>query len=73
VGGARAIHRAPGQDAGPAQAPGRHRGVGLDGHALGKKGGDVTMESRGWAAASARYAIEVVGGSKSIDIVEGPG
>jgi hypothetical protein len=29
--------------------------------------------SRGWGAASARYAIEVVGGSKSIDIVESPG
>ena len=44
--------RAPGRDAGPAPAPGRHRQGRLDGQALGKKGGDVTLESRGWAAAS---------------------
>ena len=47
--------------------------VGLDGQALGKKGGEVTLESRGWAVASERYAVEVVGGSKAIDIVERPG
>ena len=73
VGGARTIRLER-----PAGTPVRLRlqggtgSVGLDGHALGKKGGDVTMESRGWAAASGRYAIEVVGGSKSIDIVERP-
>jgi hypothetical protein len=39
---------------------------------MGKKGGDVTVESRGWAAASDRFAFEVVGGSKSIEVVERP-
>jgi hypothetical protein len=74
VGGARAIRLER-----PAGTPVRLRlqggtgSVSLDGHALGKKGGDVAFESQGWAAASGRYAVEVVGGSKSIDIVEGPG
>ncbi len=47
--------------------------VGLDGQALGKRGGDVTVESRGWSAAADRFSVEVVGGSKSIDVVERPG
>jgi DNA-binding MarR family transcriptional regulator len=46
--------------------------VELDGQALGKKGGDVTIDSRGWADARDRHAIEVVGGSKSIELVERP-
>ena len=47
--------------------------VGLDGTAHGKKGGDVAVESRGWSSAANRLSIEVVGGSKTIDVVERPG
>jgi hypothetical protein len=47
--------------------------VGLDGTAHGKKGGDVAVESRGWPSATDRLSIEVVGGSRSIDIVERAG
>jgi DNA-binding MarR family transcriptional regulator len=48
-------------------------GVELDGRALGKKGGEVTLEPRGWATATGRFALEIVGGSKSIEVVERPG
>jgi DNA-binding MarR family transcriptional regulator len=47
--------------------------VEIDGQVLGKKGGEVTMESRGWADTRDRFAMEVVGGSKSIEVVERPG
>ena len=47
--------------------------VELDGAPLAKKGGRSTMESRAWAAAADRYDVEVVGGSKSIEIVKRPG
>ncbi|HEX5825138.1 MAG TPA: MarR family transcriptional regulator [Candidatus Limnocylindrales bacterium] len=59
----------------PAKVPVRLTVVGgsghvdLDGTRLGKKGGRTTMESRGWADATDRYDVEVVGGSKSIEIV----
>jgi DNA-binding MarR family transcriptional regulator len=74
VGGAKAIRVER-----PEGSPVRLRiqgGIGrveLDGRPLGKKGGDVTMESRGWGTASGRYAIEVIGGSKSIEVVARPG
>jgi DNA-binding MarR family transcriptional regulator len=44
----------------------------LDGTKLGKKGGESTLESPGWAAGTDRIAMEVVGGSKSVDIVDRP-
>lgn len=59
----------------PAGAPLRLTVVGgsgqvdLDGTNLGGKGGKWTMETRGWAAAKDRYDVEVVGGSKSIEVV----
>jgi hypothetical protein len=74
IGGARTIRLER-----PAGTPVRLRiqggasSVGLDGTAQGKKGGDVAVESRGWSSATDRLSIEVVGGSKSIDIVERPG
>ena len=40
---------------------------------LAEKGGRSTMKSRGWAAATDRYDVEVTGGSKSIEIVARPG
>ena len=44
----------------------------LDGLRLGKKGGESTLASPGWDEARDRIALEVVGGSKSIDIVDRP-
>jgi DNA-binding MarR family transcriptional regulator len=41
----------------------------LDGSRHGGKSGMATMESRGWAGAKDRYNVEVVGGSKSIEVV----
>ncbi len=37
---------------------------------LGRKGGETTVESRGWAAARDRFLVEVVGGAKAIEVVE---
>jgi DNA-binding MarR family transcriptional regulator len=47
--------------------------VELDGTKLGAKGGQTTVESRGFANATNRFLLEVVGGSKSISIVERAG
>jgi hypothetical protein len=44
--------------------------VRLDGTRLGRKGGETTLTSPGWTGRGDRLAIEVVGGSKSIEIVE---
>jgi DNA-binding MarR family transcriptional regulator len=44
----------------------------LDGLKLGKKGGESTLASPGWDASGDRIALEVVGGSKSIEIVDRP-
>jgi len=41
----------------------------LDGMRLGEKGGKTTVETPGWAATNDRYSVEIVGGSKSIEIV----
>ena len=46
--------------------------VELDGRAVGEKGGMTTIESQGWATTADRYVIEIVGGSKSIEIVARP-
>jgi DNA-binding MarR family transcriptional regulator len=43
--------------------------VDLDGTRLGQKGGMATVESPGWGRAKNRYEIEVVGGSKAVEII----
>ena len=42
----------------------------LDGKSLGRKGGETTVESRGWGASADRFRVEVVGGAKTIELVE---
>jgi hypothetical protein len=42
----------------------------LDGRKLGRMGGESTVVSAGWESARDRIALEVVGGSKSIDVVD---
>jgi len=44
----------------------------LDGMRLGEKGGKTTVETPGWASTPDRYSVEIVGGSKSIEIVGRP-
>jgi hypothetical protein len=44
----------------------------LDGRTLGRKGGESTLESPNWGASRDRIALEVVGGSKSIEVVDRP-
>jgi DNA-binding MarR family transcriptional regulator len=44
----------------------------LDGMRLGEKGGKTTVETPGWASTQDRYSVEIVGGSKSIEIVGRP-
>jgi DNA-binding MarR family transcriptional regulator len=62
----------------PAAAPVRLSVVGgsgqvvLDGMRLGEKGGKTTVETPGWAATQDRYSVEIIGGSKSIEIVGRP-
>jgi DNA-binding MarR family transcriptional regulator len=74
VGGARTVRlERPAGAAVRIRIQGSSGSVGLDGQVLGKKGGDVTIESRGWSSARDRYILEVIGGSKSIDVVERPG
>jgi DNA-binding MarR family transcriptional regulator len=40
----------------------------VDGRALSQRGGEIALDSAGWTGRGARYAIEIVGGSKSIEI-----
>ena len=47
-------------------------GATIDGLRLDPRGGISTLETPGWAGAPDRYDLEVVGGSKSIDIVDRP-
>jgi DNA-binding MarR family transcriptional regulator len=41
----------------------------LDQTRLGQKGGKTSVETPGWSAATDRYVVEIVGGSKTIEIV----
>jgi DNA-binding MarR family transcriptional regulator len=45
-------------------------GATIDGVRLEPRGGVAALESRNWSAEHDRYDLEVVGGSKSIDIVD---
>jgi DNA-binding MarR family transcriptional regulator len=73
VGGARTIRLER-----PRGVPVRVRVVGstgsatLDGLKLGRNGGASTLSSPGWDGARDRITLEVVGGSKSIDVVDRP-
>jgi len=46
--------------------------VDVDGARLRQKGGRTTVDSPGWSGAADRYEIEVVGGSKAVEIVARP-
>ena len=47
-------------------------GIRLDGETIGSKGGEFVLESRDARAHADRYAIEIVGGSRSIEVVPRP-
>ena len=42
----------------------------FDGKALGRQGGEVTVESPGWSGARDRFGLRVIGGAKAIEIVQ---
>ncbi len=44
--------------------------VEVDRQSYGSKSGDTAVESRGWSETGDRFSIEVVGGAKSITVVE---
>jgi DNA-binding MarR family transcriptional regulator len=73
VGGARTIRLER-----PADVPVRLRikgGVGqveVDRQSYGAKSGDVSVESRAWTESGDRFAVEIVGGVKTITVVERP-
>jgi DNA-binding MarR family transcriptional regulator len=54
------------------QVSGGSMHVELDGMQLGHQGGKSSVETPGWGDAPDRYAVEIVGGSKSIEIVRRP-
>jgi hypothetical protein len=41
----------------------------FDGKAIGVRGGNSTVESPGWSTATDRFAITVIGGAATIDII----
>lgn len=44
-------------------------GIELDGQIVASRGGDLSLDSRDWTGKGDRYSIEVVGGSKSVEVV----
>lgn len=40
----------------------------VDGQTLSQRGGEVALDSAGWTGRGARYVVEVVGGSKRIEV-----
>jgi DNA-binding MarR family transcriptional regulator len=44
----------------------------LDGTAVAKQGGQVTLETPGWARQHDRFDVEIVGGAKTIEVVGRP-
>ena len=51
---------------------GGSQSVELDGMQLGHKGGKATVQSPGWGRATDRYDVEVIGGSRTLEIVGRP-
>ncbi len=49
---------------------GGHGHVEIDDTGYGKRGGEAVIESRGWSTARDRLALEVIGGSKTITVLE---
>jgi DNA-binding MarR family transcriptional regulator len=44
-------------------------GIQLDGQVVGSKGGITTVDSAGWTGHGDRFAVSVVGGSKTIEVI----
>lgn len=44
-------------------------GIQLDGQVVGSKGGITTVDSAGWTGRGDRFAVSVVGGSKTIEVI----
>jgi hypothetical protein len=44
--------------------------VEVDRQSYGAKSGDVSVESRGWTESGDRFSVEIVGGIKTVAVVE---
>ena len=70
TGGAKTIRiERPGAAALRLRVTGGTGGIRLDGHAVGSKGGITTVDSDSWTGRGNRFAVSVVGGSKTIEVV----
>lgn len=62
----------------PAAAPVRLTVIGgsssvlLDGMRMGGRGGEATIESTDWSRTTDRYAVTVIGGSKTVEVIRRP-
>ena len=70
IGGARTIRIERPRDV-PLQlhVAGGSGGIQLDGQVVSARGGEVRLDSRDWSGRGNRYSLEVIGGSKSIEVV----
>jgi hypothetical protein len=70
VGGARTIRiERPRETPVRLRVAGGAGGIELDGQVVASRGGDLSLDSRDWTGKGDRYSIEVVGGSKSVEVV----
>jgi hypothetical protein len=73
VGGARTIRIERPRDVGVrVKVQGQTASLVLDGTTLGKRGGESTMVSPTWSKTRDRYDVEIVGGSRTIEVVGRP-
>ncbi len=64
--------RASERRAGPGRDLGRRGAVEVDGQMTGHAGRQDLIESRGWSSTGDRYLLEIIGGTKTVTIVERP-
>jgi DNA-binding MarR family transcriptional regulator len=70
VGGARTIRiERPRETPVRLRVAGGAGGIEFDGQMVASRGGDISLDSREWTGKGDRYSIEVVGGSKSVEVV----
>jgi DNA-binding MarR family transcriptional regulator len=73
VGGARTIRIERPRDVGVrVKVQGGTESLVLDGTTIGKRGGESTLVSPTWAKRADRYDVEIVGGSRTIEVVGRP-
>jgi hypothetical protein len=46
--------------------------IDMDGTRLDQKGGKTSIASTGWETTKVRYTVEIVGGSKAVEVIARP-